>query len=114
MTFFYRLVIPFANGVLWYAAAGVDPQQHELMQVLRMRAKNSDESGRGAKTIQGLKTQASAGNYLLPIRANYAMRMQSNVMGSQLPGQNLCRVNFKKKTNDDHTERELHMRKLNE
>jgi hypothetical protein len=114
--FNYRLVIPFANGVIWYAALGTNIQnKQELYHVLRLRAKNSDESnGSGGQAIHALTGQAMMGNYYLPIRANYAMRLQSNVAPGALPGQNRCKVNFPKKDNDDHTERYLNTRKLNE
>jgi hypothetical protein len=108
-TFYYRLVIPFANGILFWAAAGVDGSRKETFSTLRLQSKNHDDSmdkwngkrGRLAKVLAA----AEGGKYYLPIRANYAMRLQSNVKAGELPAQNQCFVNFQKESGPGSAER---------
>lgn len=96
--FNYRLVVPFANGVLFYSALGSDlHNKEELMYLLRARnRKGKDQGGGAADALQALLGQANQGNYFLPIRSNYAMRLQSNVAQGTLPGSNNCRVPWDK------------------
>lgn len=104
VTFYYRLVIPFANGILFYATAGVEPQHQETFSTLRLRSQASNDAVKdrwsGAKRSRALNARllglAQQGKYFLPIRANYAMRLHSNVAPGELPGTNECFVNFKK------------------
>jgi hypothetical protein len=48
-------------------------------------------------TLEELKAQADKGNYIMPIRASYSMRMQSNFSdkaAGELPSSNLCHIPF--------------------
>jgi len=112
-TFYYRMIIPFANGILFWATAGVEPEHQETFSTLRLRSENADsnkDAWRNKKSrgyiplILGL---ARGGKYYLPIRANYAMRLMSNVAQGELPAQNKCFVNFKKASNNDTDVREI-------
>lgn len=109
VTFYYRLIIPFANGVLWWMVYG--REQPGLLQVLRtgqysreydmtyeqLRTKNPREFGGTTRTVEDLLYLARGRNYLLPIRASWAMRMQSN-FGDELPGRNYCQIAWRKRT----------------
>lgn len=94
VTFYYHLIIPFANAVLWNISFG--QENLELMQVMRFHKhqgaarKTRDELG---WTLQELKAMADSGIYIMPVRASYAMRMMSNFSPSaNLPQQNKCRI----------------------
>lgn len=111
-TFYYRLVIPFVDGILFYAAAGVENEHQETFSTLRLRSPNSDDSKkdrwstakRARANNQKILGLAKEGKYYLPIRANYAMRLQSNVAQGELPSANTCFVNFKKKNGEGSAE----------
>lgn len=99
VTFYYRLIIPFANGVLWYMVVGEEDK--ELLRVLRsgdpawnVQAKHPG----GEWTVQELKSAAQAHYYVLPIRASYGMHMQSNFLQQhgKPPGSNKCHIPWKK------------------
>lgn len=99
VTFFYRMPIPFANGVLWWITHG--QENAELIRVLRLGAKqaevatpkNSQRHGE-SKSILDFKSDAEQGYYIMPIRASWGMRMHSNIFkdegGFQLPDSNKC------------------------
>lgn len=102
-TFYYRMVIPFANGVLFWATAGVEPGHQDTFSTLRLRSENADDSKdkwsdkkRNRGNMPMLIGLARGGRYYMPIRANYAMRLQSNVASGELPAKNNCFVNFEK------------------
>ncbi|WP_245767793.1 TadE/TadG family type IV pilus assembly protein [Stigmatella erecta] len=84
-TFNYRMPIPFANWVIHAAALN-----KELPWVLRMGKKSDKPSSFEHSRYEKYKTAASNGHYILPIRAAYTMRMQSNIYVSQLPESNEC------------------------
>lgn len=98
VTFNYPLIIPFANAMLFWATAGIEPDQYETYNTFRLRNKTADETSRDRWASGGddLKGFARSGKYYIPIRANWAMRMQSNVAAGQLAGANNCFVNFKR------------------
>jgi hypothetical protein len=84
-TFNYRMPIPFANWVIHAAA-----MNKEVPWVLRMGKKNTAPTGFEHSRYAKYKSAASDGHYILPIRAAYTMRMQSNIYVSQLPESNEC------------------------
>jgi Flp pilus assembly protein TadG len=109
VTFYYRLVIPFANGVLWWMVYG---QEHPgLLKVLRTgqverrtfmaatktQTYNERETGGRSRTVEDLLGLAQSKRYVLPIRASWTTRMHSN-FGDDLPGRNYCQIPWKKKT----------------
>ncbi|MDC0711810.1 pilus assembly protein [Stigmatella sp. ncwal1] len=84
-TFNYRMPIPFANWVIHAAA-----MNKEVPWVLRMGKKSAGPSKFAHSRYQKYKDAADSGQYILPIRAAYTMRMQSNIYVSQLPEKNEC------------------------
>ncbi len=97
VTFMYQMVIPFANMVLWHIVAG--QEDYETMRTLRMNRNTNrpTQSFSGAGTIVNTNGLARTGHYYMPIRAGWAMRMQSNFVTGQdfrLPASNLCKVSF--------------------
>lgn len=80
VTFNYRMPIPFANWVIHAAA-----MNREVPLVMRM-GKPTNNSNKFESKYQ----DTSKGVYVLPIRAAYTMRMQSNLYTSQLPEENKC------------------------
>lgn len=103
VTFFYRLMIPFVNGILWRLALGTADEG--TMQALRMSetgvvqgvAANGSQRTIDRTTLQA---RAAAHEYILPIRASWGMRMQSKLFpylsGFELPERNDCRVPWRK------------------
>ncbi len=89
LTFNYRMPIPFANWIIYRIAAG-----QELAANLRM----GNHSGASGFTGE-YPFLASVGTYVLPIRASYTMRMQSNLYVSKapIPESNQCVVPFAKR-----------------
>ncbi|HYH96523.1 TadE family protein [Hyalangium sp.] len=81
VTLHYRMPIPFANWVIHSIAL-----QRELPWLMRM--------GRHERRPHGFDSRyeaaADKGVYILPIRAAYTMRMQSNLYTSELPEANAC------------------------
>ena len=90
--FNYRLVIPFANMVLWRITRGEENAQ--LLRVTRLGIKPLP--GNTAKLGTDYTAAADNNIYLIPIRANWNMRMQSDFLPNQfpLPGQNTCIIPF--------------------
>ena len=88
VTFNYRMPIPFANWVIHAAAFNRD-----IPWLMRM----GEKSTKPTPTFGSPKDDAAAndGLYILPIRAAYTMRMQSNVFVKELPGSNACRTTNK-------------------
>lgn len=107
----YQMVIPFANGVIFYIL--VQQERAELYTILRMYpegdAKHKDWlSTRNAangesRTVEKFAGLANSGQYIVPIRAGWSMRMQSNYLTTnadfKLPTKNLCRVAWKVRGN---------------
>lgn len=97
VTFYYRMFIPFANGVLWWMSYGQENQ--ELLRTLRLGEKQTAHTSglNGKTTTEDVYNLAQQGKYILPIRASYAVRMQSNLSGNvNLPSRNKCQVPWKK------------------
>ncbi|HEX5749359.1 MAG TPA: TadE/TadG family type IV pilus assembly protein [Archangium sp.] len=87
VTFNYRMPIPFANQVIHAAS-----RHRDITPVLRLKRR----SDRTPVKVDLYNDLASRGLYILPIRATYTMRMQSNLYPQKypLPGKNECRFMF--------------------
>ena len=85
VTFNYRMPIPFANWVIWMIAKG-----QQIAYQLRL----GDEAAVGPLPGDLYTVMQKQNIYVLPIRANYSMRMQSNVYLSELPSENKCQIPF--------------------
>lgn len=81
VTLNYRLPIPFANWVIHSIA-----MQRELPMLMRMGKQAPGVNRFGEEYAKA----ANRGVYILPIRAAYTMRMQSNLYASALPQSNTC------------------------
>jgi hypothetical protein len=93
VTFNYRLVIPFVNGVLWWVVHG--KENLDLLRVLRF-SRQQRPLNTYLEAEQGLTDLARQGKYILPIRTNYSMRMFSNFKAGQLPSSNECVIPWKR------------------
>jgi hypothetical protein len=95
VTFNYRMFVPFADWVIYHTARG-----RELAEVLRTgkvkaaeQSKVSTRRFAGAQTSESTYENAAAQRiYIMPIRATYTMRMQSNfyLNTRSLPESNEC------------------------
>jgi hypothetical protein len=100
VTLNYRMIIPFADWVIYQSARG-----RQIPSMLRMgkvtaaeQAKTSRRKFASASTPAGTYESAAAqGVYIMPIRATYTMRMQSNfyLNRNSLPEKNECVFPFK-------------------
>lgn len=104
VTMYLNLYIPFANAFLWWASIReMDQQRVSTMKMLRMKHDKSPNTKRktfGSQpyTLDELKSEAQRGNYIMPVRASYSMRMHSNLSeNANLPGDNECHVPFNRK-----------------
>ena len=99
VTFNYRMMIPFANMMLFYIATG--QEKAELFRVSRLTVDETSNGVRAARADPYLQFAQSHKIYVLPIRAAYEMRMQSNFFpnkaGFELPASNDCVVFFPRK-----------------
>ncbi|MCP3058440.1 pilus assembly protein [Myxococcus sp. K38C18041901] len=99
VTFNYRLVVPFADWVIFNAARARD-----MPMLMRMGEVKGEEKGLvssrrfgSASTGEGPYDSAAAKRiYIAPIRASYTMRMQSNLYtnNDDLPSRNACLFSF--------------------
>lgn len=96
VTLNYRMLIPFADWVIYQTARG-----REIPALLRMHNKEKDfgpKRGLGGKKTgeSPYEEAAEQGIYVMPIRATYTMRMQSNfyLSSAPLPEQNECEFPF--------------------
>ncbi len=90
LTFNYRMPIPFANWVIHAAAFN-----REIPWLMRMGEKSSKGTPNFGPQQSKYVSAAQNGKYVLPIRAAYTMRMQSNVFVKELPSSNQCRTTNK-------------------
>lgn len=103
VTTYFKLIIPFANAFLWWASLGkMDQQRVDTMKMIRLSTGANNTMRKTFKnqeyTLDTLKSEAEAGNYIMPIRASYSMRMQSNFSDkSKLPSENKCHIPFDRK-----------------
>lgn len=76
VTVFYRMYIPFANWMVWRLAVGEETGSPKKMRWLGWK---KDPNNPAAQTLKGrLMGLANQKKYVMPIRASYSMRMQSN------------------------------------
>lgn len=94
VTFNYTLPIPFADMVVYAMAMG-----KEVTSALRVTdgsfESQTDRQLRRIRRAAAVSKYVAAGElgfYILPIRASYSMRMQSNVYAGNLPDDNNCVV----------------------
>ncbi len=96
VTTYMPLYIPYANAFVWWAARGEDAQVAQTMNALRMSSGQANDFVRNRKStnnynkvkhITDFESNAQSGTYILPVRASYAMRMQSQFAdGVNIPG----------------------------
>lgn len=103
VTTYAVLYIPYANAFIWWAARGQEgagsAARVRAMRMLRMKGKPQADRGRyspnNSWTLPELDREAQAGNYVMPVRASYTLRMQSNFkVGMRLPSVNDCHINW--------------------
>jgi hypothetical protein len=87
VTFNYRMPIPFANWVIHASAFNRD-----IPWLMRMGEKSSGGTPNFGPSQSLYVAAANRGKYVLPIRAAYTMRMQSNVAVREMPSENKCRT----------------------
>jgi len=76
VTVFYRMYIPFANWMVWRLAVGEETGSPKKQRWLGWK---KDPNNPAAETLKSrLMGLAAQKKYVMPIRASYAMRMQSN------------------------------------
>jgi hypothetical protein len=107
VTQFQEMVVPFANGVIFYIL--VQQERAELYHVLRMRPEGDQRhkdwlstrvtANGESRSIDKFVNLAQQGTYVIPIRASWSMRMQSNYLTTnddfKLPNKNMCRIPWK-------------------
>jgi Flp pilus assembly protein TadG len=97
VTFNFKLVIPFANMLIWKITAGLEDAN--TMRVMRMGNKLLFLPTPGRTIISKLGVRAAAKNYFIPIRNGWSMRMMSNFLPDfPLPGANDCLISWTKGT----------------
>jgi hypothetical protein len=96
LTYNYRMVIPFADMMLYYVFTG--QERAEEMRVFRLGTEQTQHSA--SRDLTFYNQLASQGVYVFPIRSNFAMRMHSNLFpttsGHELPQSNDCIIRFPK------------------
>ncbi|MCA2978987.1 MAG: pilus assembly protein [Myxococcaceae bacterium] len=104
VTLFYRLNIPFANWMIFRIAFAEEKSaNYQKMRRLAYDKNMSRASNSGGRVNprdsdidQKLKSAADNRKYIMPIRASYAMRMQSNLVARDLPSRNDCKISWRK------------------
>ena len=101
VTTYLPLYIPFANAFIWWAARGEEgPARALAMKNLRMKTRTTSAEARvspnGSWTLKELQGEAENGNYIMPVRASFSMRMHSN-FATNPPSSNECHIPWKKK-----------------
>ncbi len=102
----YRMFIPFVNGLLFHLVRA--EERVGIMENTRIGTRYTGaqkQKGEATTDVNGLeRTVRSAdygdgggGNYFMPIRASYVMRMHSNLRQDDLPTKSDCVIPFKKK-----------------
>jgi hypothetical protein len=103
VTFNYRMGIPFANALLYLIARG--QERAELMSVVGMTGEQTRHFLRDERRDVYDALAKDKHIYVLPIRAQWGMRMQSNLYpdspGYELPAESRCYVPFPKKGESD-------------
>ncbi|WP_426749164.1 TadE/TadG family type IV pilus assembly protein [Myxococcus sp. Y35] len=90
VTFNYRMIIPFADWVIYQAS-----RNRDVPALMRMRGKDApveESADRRDRSEAQLEEAAAQRIYIAPIRATYTMRMQSNFFLNRaaLPRSNEC------------------------
>lgn len=97
VTYNYRMIIPFADMMLYRIFMG--QAKTDLMWTFRLSPLDPQVQQQ-QKMAQKYDSLADQGIYVFPIRANYLMRMQSSLFpeaeGHKLPQQNECVLRFPK------------------
>jgi hypothetical protein len=102
VTFYYRLVIPFANMVIWNITRANEVAETTIRDLRLGSTKTPTEGYRkkiGASGDDAVDQFGIQHKYFLPVRANFALRMQSNFLDGdayKLPADNNCVLQFKK------------------
>lgn len=108
VTFNYRMPIPFANMMLYYIARG--QERADLFLVTRVGdpsgsgGGNQDRAGTFNRIVRTQHDQYATDGlgYVLPIRANYSLRMMSDLFpgqaGFEIPQNNDCVVPFNRES----------------
>lgn len=106
VTTYMPLYIPFANAFIWWAARGENTSaaRAQTMKNLRMKTGNTAFNNgeertapNGQWTLTELQGEAERGNYIMPVRAAYSMRMHSNFSSNDPPpSTNECHIPWKK------------------
>jgi hypothetical protein len=104
VTHYYRLNIPFANWMIFRIAYAQDRSStYDKMRWVAYdrnmsRATNNGGASdpRDTAIDARLLSAADSRRYIMPIRASYAMRMQSNLISSNLDGRQRCKVPWRK------------------
>jgi hypothetical protein len=105
VTLYYRLYVPFANWMIFRIAfaqeqsAGFDKMRWTAYDKNMSRDSNKGSqfsNPRDGAQDQKLIQAADQRRYIMPIRASYAMRMQSNLISSNLEDQQNCKIPWKK------------------
>jgi hypothetical protein len=98
----YRMFIPFVNGLLFHLVRA--EEKVGVMENTRVgtrytahqKESASKDANGNERTVQSGDYGSGNGNYFMPIRASYTMRMHSNVTTDSLPGSNECVIPFKR------------------
>lgn len=100
VTFNFRMVIPFANMMLWNLSFGQDKADTLWLTRTGTKALPVNQNLKDEMNEKGLKDLASQGVYVFPIRASWGMRMHSDIFpdaqGYEIPQTNKCPVPFPK------------------
>jgi TadE-like protein len=97
----YRMFIPFVNALLFNLVRA--QEKTDVMRSTRVglgysgfqqETASKDANGNGRKVQEYADTP---GEYFMPIRASYVMRMHSNLNAQDLPARSNCIVPFRKR-----------------
>ena len=94
VTFNYRMPIPFANAIIHAMWLG-----QEVSASLRLGKRELSRLASHAGKYAPYLAAARMGDFVIPIRAEYSMRMQSNIYVNEapIPDRNDCVIPFDKK-----------------
>ena len=82
----YRLIVPFADAVIYRMWKG-----RGLAESLRLDSRSETQKDAAELlNVDAYDGPAAIGIYIMPIRAQYAMRLQSDVKVERLPNSNEC------------------------
>jgi len=93
LTFYYPLFIPFADRVIYYISQAQEASHSVLFNdVLRMNDKPPTGATAPQVNVKRMQeVQGASTEFVVPIRANYALRLQSDVViNKTLPEEDKC------------------------